>query len=123
MRIAPALAAVKIAASDQTTKSYILTFEPLIPQMYAGPEADVLNFEDLSPTVMNEIGFTQNVTAVLYVDEEIHQTTADADRYASQLAYLNQFPRTTLTKTAVSSVVRIYLQEGPGGASEKNGEK
>ena len=107
MRIEPSLTAIRIAARDRTRGNYILTLEPLIPQMYAEPSVNILNLVELNGTVMKEIGFSEGMTGVLYVDEEIHRSPADAERYKSQLEYLNQFERSTLTSNAVFSVIRI----------------
>jgi hypothetical protein len=107
MRIAPSLTAARVALRDRTRENYILTLEPLIPQMYAEPNVEVLSFDELNDTVMKEIGFSQGVAGLLYVDEEIHRTPADAERYKEQLAYLNQFPHKTLASTEVYSVISI----------------
>lgn len=107
MRIEPSITAAQIAAQDKTREEYILTLEPLIPQMYAIPSVDVFSFDELNATVMNEIGMDKGLAGVLYVDEQIHRTSADAERYNSQLAYLNQLPHKTLVSNAVFSVVRL----------------
>jgi len=107
MRIEPSLTAARVAFRDRIRENYILTREPLIPQMYAEPNVEVLSFDELNGTVMKEIGFPDGVRSVLYVDEEINRTPADAERYKSQLEYLNQFQRSTLTSNAVFSVIRI----------------
>ena len=107
MRIEPSLTAMRIATRDRTRVNYILTLEPLIPQMYAEPSVDILSLHELNGTVMKEIGFSEGRTGVLYVDEEIHRSPADTERYKSQLEYLNQFQRSTLTSNAVFSVIRI----------------
>jgi hypothetical protein len=107
MRIEPSLTAERIAARDRTKENYILTLEPLIPQMYAEPDVDVLSLEVLNDTVMKDIGFSQGTAGVLYVDEEIHRSPEDAERYKSQLEYLNQFQRSALTSNEVFAVARV----------------
>ncbi len=107
MRIEPSLTAVRAADGERPGNKYILTLEPLIPQMYGEANVDIVSLDELDSTVMKEIGFGKDVTSVLYVDEEIHRTPADAERYESHLAYLNQFHRSTITSNAVFSVVRI----------------
>jgi hypothetical protein len=107
MRIEPSLTAARIATQDRTRPNYILTFEPLIPQMYAESDVKVLNADDLDGGVMREIGFINGVTSVLYVDEDIHRTPADAERYKSQLEYLNKFQQSLLTSNEVFAVVKI----------------
>jgi hypothetical protein len=107
MRIEPSLTAVRIATHDRTRPSYVLTFEPLIPEMYAESDVKVLTAVDLDGGVMREIGFLNGVTDVLYVDEAIHRTPADAERYKSQLEYLNEFPHKILATNAIFSVINI----------------
>jgi hypothetical protein len=107
MRIEPSLAAVRAADPDPTTKTYILTLEPLIPQMYSDPSVDVIGLRSLNDAVMKDIGFDQGAVGVLYLDEQIHRSPADEERYKSQLEYLSQFRRTSLADDAVFSVIKI----------------
>jgi hypothetical protein len=107
MRIEPSLTAARIAARDHTRENYIVTLEPLIPQMYAEQSINVLSLYSLDGTVMKDIGFSEGATGVLYLDEQIYRTPADAERYKSQLYYLNHFQHKTLTSSEVFSVVRI----------------
>jgi hypothetical protein len=107
MRIDPSLTAVRIAAHDRTGENYIVTLEPLIPQMYADPSVEVLSLDELNATVMKEIEFSNGVNGFLYLDEKIHRTPADAERYKGQFSYLNQFPRSSLADKAAFSVIRM----------------
>jgi hypothetical protein len=107
MRIEPSLSAVQVAARDRTRETYIVTLEPLIPEMYADSGVDVLSLDDVDGTAMKEIGFSGGVTGLLYLDEQIHRTPADAERYKRQLDCLNRFQQTVLISNDVSSVVRV----------------
>jgi hypothetical protein len=107
MRIEPSLAALRITTDDRTKPNYILTMEPLIPQMYAEPTVDVLSLPAVNGPVMRQIGFSQGTTGVLYLDENIHRTPADAERYKGQFEYLHQFPESTITGNEVYSIIRI----------------
>lgn len=108
MRIEPSITAVEIAVQDRTKEDYILTLEPLIPQMFAPTSVNVISFDELDARVMNELGTEDGLVRVLYVDEEIHRTPADAERYKSQLAYLNQRSRRPLISNAVFAVVSVH---------------
>jgi hypothetical protein len=107
MRITPSLTAARVAVRDRRNENYVLTLEPLIPQMYAEPNVEVLSFEELNAAVMDKTGFSQGLAELVYVDEEIHRTPADAERYKNQLAYLDQFPHSILARSEVYSLVRI----------------
>jgi hypothetical protein len=107
MRIEPSLAAVQAPDDHKASATYILTLEPLIPQMYANPNVNVISLKTLNDGVMKDIGFDQGTTTVLYLDEQIHRSPADAERYQSQLGYLNQFRRTSLMSTSLFSIVKI----------------
>jgi hypothetical protein len=109
MRIDPSLTAVSAAASDRSRETYILTLEPLIPQMYASPRVRVISLSDLDETAIREIQLSESVTNVLYLDEQIHRTTADEERYTTQLRYLNHFQQRTLTSNSVYSIIRIGI--------------
>ena len=107
MRIEPSLTAVRAADDDSTRKTYILTLEPLIPQMYATPNVNVVSLRTLNDQVMKDIGFDQGAVGVLYLDEQIHRSPADEERYKSQLEHLNRFQRTSLKSDAVFSIIRL----------------
>jgi hypothetical protein len=107
MRIEPSLTAVRAADHDPTRKTYILTLEPLIPQMYADPSVDVIGLRSLNDAVMKDIGFDQGAVDVLYLDERIHRSPEDEERYKSQLEYLNHFQRTSLTSNSLFSIIKI----------------
>jgi hypothetical protein len=107
MRIEPSLTAVHIAARDQAGGNFIVTLEPLIPQMYAKPDVDVLSLDELDRTTAKEIGFLEGNTGLLYLDERIHHTPEDTARYKRQLDYLNEFPRSTLFSGTVFSVAKV----------------
>jgi len=106
MRIEPSLAAVH-TADDPTKKTYILTLEPLIPQMYASTSVNVISLRALNEDVMRSVGFDQGAVGVLYLDEQIHRSPADEERYRSQLEYLNQFQRTSLMSNSLFSIIKI----------------
>ena len=107
MRIEPSLTAVRAADDDPTGKTYILTLEPLIPQMYANPNVNVISLRTLNDEVMKDIGFDQGAVGVLYLDEQIHRSPADEERYKSQLEYLSQFQRRSLMSNSLFSIIKI----------------
>jgi len=107
MRIEPSLAAVRAADDNPTKKTYILTLEPLIPQMYASPDVNIISLRTLNEDVMRSVGFDQGKVEVLYLDEQIHRSPADEERYRSQLEYLNQFQRTSLISNSLFSINKI----------------
>jgi hypothetical protein len=107
IRIEPSLAAVRVASDDRPRDAYILTLEPLIPQMYSQPSVDILSLPDLDGSVMGKIGFSQSATDLLYLDEEIHHTSADTERYKAQMAYIDHLSRCTLRSTAIFSIIRL----------------
>jgi hypothetical protein len=107
MRIEPSLTTVQIAAADRGKKTYILTLEPLILQMYAEPRVDVLSLRALNGAAMKEIGFDEGTVDVLYLDERIHRNPVDAERYKSQFECLNLLRHSIVTSESIFSVIRI----------------
>lgn len=66
-----------------------------------------ISLRSLNDAVMKDIGFDHGAVGVLYLDERIHRTPADEERYKSQLNYLNQFQRTSLTSNSLFSIIKI----------------
>src|SRR5208283_5812862 len=118
VRIMPALTAVQIASTDGWNRDYIVTLEPLIIQMYASPNVNVLDLDTLDCRVLEDLGFSEKKIGVLFLEEQIHQTAADTERYKTQLTCLNSFKRNTLSGNEAFSVVRLSPRsevQGSGG--------
>jgi hypothetical protein len=96
VRVEPSVAAVQTASYIGADKTYIITLEPLILQMYAAPTVNLISLHDLNDAVIREIGFDSGMNELLYLDEQIYRNPVDAERYMSQLTCLNQFKRSTL---------------------------
>ena len=109
MRIEPSLAAIQSADCDQSQTTYILTLEPLIIQMYGGTHVDVVSLPELDGTVIQEIGFSAGMTNLLYLDEQIHRTPEDSERYCDKMAILNRLQRRTLFYDSTFSIVEISV--------------
>ena len=107
VRVEPSVAAVQTASSIGVHKTYIITLEPLILQMYAEPTVNLISLHDLNDAVIGEIGFDRGMSDLLYLDEQIYRNPVDAERYKSQLTCLNQFKRSTLADESTYSVIRL----------------
>jgi hypothetical protein len=77
--------------------------------MYATPSVHVVSLPEFDGAMLKEIGLSEGGADFLYLDEQIHRTPADAERYKSQMAYLNHFHHLTLTRNAVFSIIRIEI--------------
>ena len=115
VRIMPALTAVQIASTEGPNRDYITTLEPLIIQMYASPNVNVLDLGALDCTVLEDLGFSERRIGVLFLEEQIHQTAADAERYQTQLTCLNSFKRNTISNNEAFAVVRLSPKSGVHG--------
>lgn len=113
IRIEPSLAAVRAASGDRPREAYILTLEPLIPQMYSQPSLDILSLPDLDGSVMGKIGFSEGATDLLYLDEQIHHTSADVERYKAQMTYIDHLQSCTLLSTTTFSIIRLDAVSPP----------
>ena len=107
VRVEPSVAAVRTASQIGADKTYIITLEPLILQMYAAPTVNLIGLHDLNDAVIEEIGFDKGVSDLLYLDEQIYRNPVDAERYMSQLTCLNQFKRSTLADEPTYSIVSL----------------
>jgi hypothetical protein len=114
-RIAPALTAVQVASAGGSNRDYIATLEPLIIQMYAGPSVNVLALDTLDCRVLEGLGFSERKIGVVFLEEQIHMTAADGERYKAQLACLNGLKRNTLSSNEGFAVVRL----SPGSAAPR----
>jgi hypothetical protein len=107
VRVEPSLAAVRIATNNAMPKTYIVTLEPLILQMYAEPTVNLIDLDELNDSVIREVGFDKRTSDLLYLDEQIYRNPVDAERYTNQLSCVNQFKRSTLADEPTYSVLRL----------------
>lgn len=103
VRVEPSLAAAK----NGTPKTYVITLEPLILQMYGEPTLNLINLHSLNDAVIENIGFYRGMSDLLYLDEQIYRNPVDAERYLNQLTCLNQFRRRTLVDEPAYAVIRL----------------
>ena len=89
--------------------------------MYAKPNVNVLSLPTLNNAVMKDIGFDKGAVDVMYLDEQIHRTPADQERYKSQLEYLSQFQRSSLLSNSLFSITKIDKVSEGNGASQDDG--
>lgn len=118
VRIMPAMTAAQIASTDGSNRDYIATLEPLIIQMYARPNVNVLDLDTLDCRVLDDLGFSEKKMGVLFLEEQIHQTAADVERYKTQLTCLNSLKRNTLWSNEVFAVVRLSPRSAVQGTGD-----
>lgn len=118
IRVAPA---VKAAQLDSERAEYIITFEPLVVQMYADSDTKVLDIDVISMDQCRTLGLLSGAARAILIDEDIHHSAADADRYSEQLSFLASFKRTAVYSGEGFAVARInFVQEQGGGPTEVN---
>jgi len=107
VRVEPSLGAVQTASKNWVPKAYIITLEPLILQMYAKPTVNVISLEEMDDEVIEAIEADKDAGDLLYLDEQMYRTPADAERYAKQLTCLNEFEHSTLADESTYSIIRL----------------
>jgi len=107
IRVAPALKAVQLISGPDEKANYVITFEPLVVQMYADPGTNVLDIDMISRDECHRLGLLAGTSQAILVDEDIHHSAADADRYSEQLSFLANFKRTPVYMGAGFTIQRI----------------
>lgn len=107
VRVEPSAAAVQTASYIGADKTYIITLEPLILQMYAEPTVNLIDLHELNDSVVREIELDKGTSDLLYLDEQIYRNPVDAERYMSQLTRLNHFKRSTLANESSYSILKL----------------
>jgi hypothetical protein len=72
-RLAPALCAVHFATVDGTRSNFVVTMEPLIIQMYAGPATRVIDLESVD---------SDTLETLMSPSEDSHVDLREGDRQA-----------------------------------------
>ena len=87
-RLTPARSAVHLARHPGGGPDLIITMEPLLIQMYAGPEVRIADLESVTPEELKLLMPTSGGNQLIFLDETDHQSDTDLTRYGPQMAYL-----------------------------------
>jgi hypothetical protein len=112
IRVEPAMTAVRFASADADKPNYIITLEPLVIQMYARPNTNVLDLDFANGKEAEDLFFSAGKPGVVFLDERIHHAVADSERYQFQIGYLDRLQRTILYRNDVFAVVRLSSRDG-----------
>jgi hypothetical protein len=107
VRIAPAVRAVKLASDQHASPDYIITFEPLVAQMYGDPNVNVLDISIVERADCERLGLLAGTAQAVLIDEDIHHSAADADRYSEQLSFLSNFTKKPVNGGDGFTIARI----------------
>jgi hypothetical protein len=92
-RLKPALIATKLANEMGLERTFVVTLEPLLIQMYAASAVNVLALPMLDREILGSLKTEGKNVTFLYVDQRIYRNAANRQRYARQLTYLRDWSR------------------------------
>lgn len=106
VRIAPATTAIHLASLQSEVPNYIITFEPLVVQMYADPSTNVLDISIVHREECRRLGLLGTARGIL-IDEDFRHSAADAARYSEQLLFLSSLRKTTVYRGTGFTIASI----------------
>jgi hypothetical protein len=113
-RILPALRSEKIALAACCSQPYIITYEPLILEMFGGAKTKFVEIGAVTDDLLNRLhqgGFSQ----VIFLDQTIYRTDENRQRFAKQLDVLHNLKRRSVYKDDNCEIIILDLISSPAG--------
>jgi hypothetical protein len=106
VRIFPARTALEFASSGRMESDYVITFEPLVIQMYGDTTAKVIDLASADSSMLHTL-MVSSEGHFEFLEETIYQSGADFARYGDQIQYLHSLPESTLYDKDRFKIVRV----------------
>ena len=113
-RILPALKAEEIALATGCNKPYLITYEPLILEMFGGANTKFVEIGAVTDDLLNLL-HQGGVSQVLFLDQTIYRTDESRERFANQLNVLHTLKRRSIYKDDNCEIVILDLILSPAG--------
>lgn len=93
VRIEPAQAACRLAVSLGVSRTYILTAEPLLIQIFGPPMVNVIDLTQVRKETVDALEFERRDLVLLYLDHATYQNDVDRKRFEGGLDVLRGFSK------------------------------
>lgn len=106
-RIEPAVVAARIAARMGVARTYVLTPEPLLVQIYGPPNIKVIDMTQISAQLITSLSADDSGFKLLYIDHETYRNEIDRNRYKEQLDFLKRFTRDSVYRGDQFEILKL----------------
>ena len=93
-RLTPAAMAARSANHDVGPSDFVVTMEPLVIQMYSGPQTRIVDLESVSAQTLTALA--QSETQLILLRESDRLAGVDLNRYGDPIRYILSLPSETL---------------------------
>jgi hypothetical protein len=104
-RLTPAATAAHAATHDAGPSYFIATMEPLVVQMYSGPETRIVDLENANTLTLTALASSEPF--LIFVRERGRLTEVDLMRYGNPIDYILSLPSETLISGDGFEIARI----------------
>jgi hypothetical protein len=95
-RLEPALSAVRLVSHRGLQSDFIVTMEPLVVQMYANPQTQIVDLESVEQGDLEVMVSPSAASRLVFVRETDRLSADDLNRYGEPLRFLLSLPSTVL---------------------------
>ena len=106
-RFSPAFAVLHLANDSSNGPLQIMTFEPLILQMYGPPTLSIFDLGATSPGALQAVARTGRKRVWLYIDCTKDDSAVNSARYEATMEYLHSLSTSSLWQDEHCHIVRI----------------
>ncbi|MGC2605463.1 MAG: glycosyltransferase family 39 protein [Silvibacterium sp.] len=106
-RLNPALSAINLASHRRSESDFVVTMEPLIVQMYAGPDTQVIDLESVSTGALRAMVSPDATAHLLFVKEGDRLSADDLNRYGEPVRFLLSLPYTVLRNNSRFQILAV----------------
>jgi hypothetical protein len=113
-RILPALRAEKIELAAYCCEPYIITYEPLILEMFGGTSTKFVEMGAVTDDLLNRLQ-QGGVAQVIFLDQTIYRTNENRQRFSKPLNVLHSLKGRSLYEDDGAEIVLLDLIPRPAG--------
>lgn len=106
-RLSPALSAVSLISHGRAKSDFVITMEPLVVQMYASPDIQVIDLESVDINSLRAMVSPGSTAHLLFVKEAARLSADDLNRYGEPIRFLLSLPSTVLQSNDRFQVVAV----------------
>lgn len=106
-RLTPAVIAARFANQDAGQPDFVVTMEPLVIQMYAAPQARVVDLETIDADALESLSLSDSGRHLVFLNEADRITDIEIGRHGDTLRYMLTLPSRVLMNGDGFEIVRI----------------
>jgi len=107
VRLAPAREAIAVIERNHANTSYIISIDPLVLQMYADSQTNIVDLEAVDIETLKSIVSSDHHSNVVLLKELNRFTDVDVERYGEPMEYITSLPSSVIASGRTFQILQV----------------